>query len=526
MLGSPKELVGAAVSLGALDVGSLSKGELQLVKGAEEVRLSPTARARLRRSVRDGGDPLGDAFCELFGPDERRPNGATYTPPDVVESMLAWAAEEGTPARVVDPGAGSGRFTLVAGRHFPKAELIAVEQDPLAALIARANFALADLGDRARVEVADYRQLTLDEPDGWTLFAGNPPYVRHHNIDSGWKEWLAATAAEHGHQASRLAGLHVHFFLATLEKARPGDRGVFITAAEWLDVNYGSLVREMLLDGLGGRALHVLEPDLHVFEDAATTAAITCFEVGAQPSSLRLRRVRRIEDLNPLTGGQLVRRERLAEAIRWTPLTRAAKPVPEGFIELGELCRVHRGAVTGANRVWVIDAAGAELPRTVLFPTVTRARELFSAGEELASSRTLRRVVDLPQDLDRFEGEERKQIDRFLRRARRQGAHEGYVARHRRAWWSVGLRDAAPLLTTYMARRVPAIVRNSADARHINIAHGIYPRQEISAEQLDLIAEAIRSRICVGDGRTYAGGLTKFEPRELERILVPDVLAD
>jgi adenine-specific DNA-methyltransferase len=24
------------------------------------------------------------------------------------------------------------------------------------------------------------------------------------------------------------------------------------------------------------------------------------------------------------------------------------------------------------------------------------------------------------------------------------------------------------------------------------------------------------------EGRTYAGGLTKFEPREMERLLVPD----
>jgi hypothetical protein len=32
----------------------------------------------------------------------------------------------------------------------------------------------------------------------------------------------------------------------------------------------------------------------------------------------------------------------------------------------------------------------------------------------------------------------------------------------------------------------------------------------------------------MNDGRTYAGGLTKFEPREMERLLVPrpELLAD
>ena len=75
-----------------------------------------------------------------------------------------------------------------------------------------------------------------------------------------------------------------------------------------------------------------------------------------------------------------------------------------------------------------------------------------------------------------------------------------------------------------MARRPPAIVRNLAAARHINIAHGFYPREALSRSALDRLAEAVRSTIHVGQGRTYAGGLTKFEPREFERILIPNVL--
>ncbi|MCC7542806.1 MAG: hypothetical protein IT379_41710 [Deltaproteobacteria bacterium] len=32
--------------------------------------------------------------------------------------------------------------------------------------------------------------------------------------------------------------------------ARPGDHGAYVTAAEWLDVNYGRLVRELPTSGL------------------------------------------------------------------------------------------------------------------------------------------------------------------------------------------------------------------------------------------------------------------------------------
>jgi hypothetical protein len=78
-------------------------------------------------------------------------------------------------------------------------------------------------------------------------------------------------------------------------------------------------------------------------------------------------------------------------------------------------------------------------------------------------------------------------------------------------------------LTTYMARRPPAIVRNLAAARHINVAHGLYPRQPVAGQVLDRLAAVLRGSVHVRHGRTYAGGLTKFEPGEMERLLIPDV---
>ena len=97
------------------------------------------------------------------------------------------------------------------------------------------------------------------------------------------------------------------------------------------------------------------------------------------------------------------------------------------------------------------------------------------------------------------------------------------MAVNRRAWWSVGLREPAPILATYMARRPPAFVLNRAGARHINIAHGLYPRQRLSQKILSALVEYLAVATHVSDGRTYAGGLTKFEPREMERLLVPQI---
>jgi hypothetical protein len=286
-------------------------------------------------------------------------------------------------------------------------------------------------------------------------------------------------------------------------------------------VNYGALVRALLLDQLGGKSVTVIEPTAAPFPDAATTAAITTFEIAVKPSSIFFRRVEKLGELDAPGAGRNVSRDRLALEARWSHLTRAFERPPEGYVELGELCRVHRGAVTGANGVWIAGEHSDGLPASVLFPTVTKAREVLDADGLLDSAERLRRVIDLPVDLDELDATERRAVLKFLKVAKSMGANRGYIARHRKAWWSVGLRAAAPIISTYMARRPPAFVINQADARHINVAHGLYPRDVLSDAQKRALVRYLQSNISQRSGRTYAGGLTKFEPREMERVIVP-----
>jgi hypothetical protein len=72
-----------------------------------------------------------------------------------------------------------------------------------------------------------------------------------------------------------------------------------------------------------------------------------------------------------------------------------------------------------------------------------------------------------------------------------------------------------------MARRPPQFTLNNCQARHINIAHGLYPREDLSVEKLASLVDWLNENITTGSGRTYAGGLTKFEPKEIERLHIP-----
>ena len=522
-LSTTQQLAAAAWAIakhGAL--AELSESETSLLRGIGPLDTDLCAEELIER-VSEGADPLGEAFTRIRPAEHRRLLGATYTPCEIVSSMVAWVAERGQPSRIVDPGTGSARFLLAAGRACPRASLVGVEIDPLAALVARANLTAAGFDGRSRIVVGDYRTVALGDCGGTTAYLGNPPYVRHHQIEQAGKRWLAQSAARLGLSANGLAGLHVHFLVATALHARPGDIGSFVTSAEWLDVNYGRLLRELVVAQLGGVSIHVIDPEANPFSDAATTAAVTCFEVGTATPEIRMQRVPDATALGTLADGRRLPRRRLRAASRWTPLLNNTPKPPAGYVELGELCRVHRGAVTGANKTWVTDASNPALPKSVLFPAITRARELIDAPDgALSTALGLLAVIDLPADLDVFDAADRARIDRFLRSARHRGVQAGYVARHRSPWWSVRLREPAPILATYMARRPPVFVRNTAAVRHINVAHGIYPRDPLSEPTLDALAAALCAAAPTAVGRTYAGGLIKFEPSEMARIHVPD----
>ena len=128
-------LVSSCVALG-LDLERLTDRERELVREAPPAEVDAS---QLRKVILEGGDPLGDMFSALRPSAERRLEGQTFTPFEIVESMVAWAAKKAVPSRVVDPGTGSGRFIIRALRECPRAEGIAIDTDPIALLIARAN---------------------------------------------------------------------------------------------------------------------------------------------------------------------------------------------------------------------------------------------------------------------------------------------------------------------------------------------------------------------------------------------------
>lgn len=477
----------------------------------------------VRAGIVDSTDPLGAAYCAIRTPQQRRGAGQTFTPVEAVLGMFGWASAHGEFARIVDPGAGTGRYVLHGLRQNAKATGVASEMDPLVALLLRANATALGLVERLDIRIGDYRALELEPIEGRTLFIGNPPYVRHHDIAPAWKEWYSDSLKRLGHASSKLAGLHLHFFVKTLALARSGDLGCFITAAEWLDVNYGQSMRDMLTNGLGGKAVFVVAPEIPVFSDAMVSACITCFAPGSEDADIAFKAIDQADDLLELSGGHLADKTAARAQRNWSVLVRNQDIIRnEGHVDLGELFKVSRGQVTGKNSVWVARDNRFGLPDEYLVPTITDAADIIHAGGKINDVAALRRVIALPAAFDELERDKFLAIQEFLAWARSEQAHKGWIAEHRSPWWRVNMSKPAPqIVVTYMGRRPPVFAVNTAGARIINVAHGLYPKVQLPEKSVEQLVAWLNVNVRRDAGRVYAGGLTKFEPGEVARLRVP-----
>jgi hypothetical protein len=476
-------------------------------------------------------DEIEGSYLSIIAPSDLRRRGVTFTPQWIVDLMLELLACECPPAvTVIDAGAGAGRFSLAVAKALPRARVLAIESNPELALNLVNLIRTSSLAQRISVRVDDFLEAPLpaDRP---RIFIGNPPYVRHHTLRCDRKSWLAGAGATLGKAFSKLAGLHAYFLARCLIEAKSGDRLLMILPSEWMETRYGVDLKAAILERAGPIGLYVFPPGTEVFDRAMTTSVILDVKFNGQPWTLSAALIDPVakrlgSDLKPirLPGDAPERTNWLHAAWSATGCEEHDSRDLRGTVELGELFRVHRGQATGMNSIWVAGPQTESLiPARCLFPCVTDAKEILSLKNGvLKSPLALKRVIDLPADLDELSGQDRDRVARFLKIARHAGAADTYIARHRSPWWRVGLREAPAIVMSYMARQSPKFAVNGCYARLLNIAHGLYPKVQLSKAQLRGIVDWLNNTPLGRVGRTYAGGLIKVEPGDALRIRVPD----
>ena len=365
---------------------------------------------------------------------------------EMLESAHDLTCERTDGLRFMDPAFGTGSFYSALLRVYRRESIAAAygyEIDPHYGVPSSRLWEPSGL----RLELSDFTGCRPDSNgrERVDLLVCNPPYVRHHHIERSMKLRLGREAAEQlGIRVSGLAGLYVFFMLLSHKWLRPDSLSIWLIPSEFMDVNYGSALKEYLLNYVDLIRIHRFDPSEAQFEDALVSSAVVWFRnrrpvPGSTPEftlggSLAQPRLRR-----------RLPRDELRRESKWTRFPEAGTASEVNGVTLRDFFTnqardshrsqpvLHHGRTSGPR---VLDPATFS-PTCTAEPPVRRGRRCRHRSETVCRSSngpclSWTAVCRLKSS----SGREPETAD-YVKRGESEGVNEGYLASRRDPWYSL-----------------------------------------------------------------------------------------
>ncbi len=484
-------------------------------------------------------------------PSERNALGQFATPSILALEMAKyvkglWKGRKDK-VRFLDPAIGTGAFYSALLRVVSSSLLWSAEGVEIDPEFAKAAVVLWE-GTGLSITVGDFTKLprpaSRRRPN---LVLTNPPYVRHHHMSATEKLRLQSEVAKRcGYVASGLSGLYVYFLLFAHDWLDDDGIGMWLIPSEFMDVNYGSVVRRYLTERVTLLHVHRYDPKAVQFSDALVTSAIVVFKK-TQPLPDHSVRFSHGGSLLAPTEERFVRLSDIRGGHRWNgmSLMTGSYARHERVVILSDLFSIKRGIATGFNEFFIIPRRIAEergLPKEFLTPILPSPRliqdPVIESGEDGHPILDDQRVL---VDCGISEEQVKRSYPRlweYLCHGEAEGIRERYLVAQREPWYSQEQRPPAPFLCTYMGRGVSGgkpfrFFWNRSRATAPNVYLMLYPRGELqrfleehpgSEKVVFDLLQSMDPRELVKYGRVYGGGLHKLEPKELGRVPAQQLL--
>lgn len=475
---------------------------------------------------------------------ERNRLGQFATPAKLALDILQYAKEltgDQSEIRFLDPAFGTGSFYSALIQTFPS-EIIAkasgFEIDPLYGEPASYLWGSAPLD--LRIEDFTQAELPTNEESRFNLIICNPPYVRHHHIANGEKNRLQSkTDHVFGGRVSGLAGLYCYFIGLSHYWMSYGGIAGWLIPSEFMDVNYGRLIKRYLLNEVTLLRVHRFDPNDIQFDDALVSSAVVWF-----------RNVKKSEGndivftyggtLNEPSIAKILPREVLTSESKWTRFPTSGIRRSHSGSTLGDYFTIKRGLATGNNKFFILhkdEIVERNLPLQFFRPILPSPRYLpqlevraDDKGLPLIERRLFLLDCPLPENEIQLKY---PHLWKYLREGIEKGVNERYLSRHRSPWYSQEKRPPSRFICTYIGRtdtrnkRPFRFILNNSRATVSNSYLIMYPKPELAhllendpglVRQVWEALNRIAPKSMIDEGRVYGGGLYKLEPKELSRV--------
>lgn len=473
-------------------------------------------------------------WCER---ERLRDKGQFWTPSWVSEAMVAYVAEN--TELIFDPATGRGAFFEALKKIGFSKNIIFFGTDIDKEVLSDNIYD----DPSCIIEVRDF--IKNPPQRKFKAIVANPPYIRHHRIDEKTKQFLKLLCAKiTGFIIDGRAGYHIYFLLQALNLLEDKGKLAFIMPADTCEGTFANKLWNWITENYCLECVVTFDEKATPFPNVDTNAVIFFIKKDKPKKEIFWVRANQAysDDLFNFVASRfkhtvfetiLVLKRDIKELLT-TGLSRPQQNLNGFKYHLSDFATVMRGIATGANEFFFLTRNHAEelqIPAEYLKIAVGRTKDITGNVVTQEDILTLEKISrpTLLLSIDQSEENLPPKVIDYLKHGVMLGLPERPLIKQRKPWFRMEKREIPELLFAYLGRRNTRFIKNDAYVLPLTGFLCVYPicKDDKFVNNLWEVLnhpDTLKNLQLVG--KSYGAGALKVEPRNLERLPIPEYLVD
>ncbi|MEZ4876859.1 MAG: Eco57I restriction-modification methylase domain-containing protein [Flavobacterium sp.] len=475
-------------------------------------------------------------YSKSISLEHRKKFAQFFTPIPIANTMSNWILGNKKTKTVLEPAFGLGVFSRAILSQKKEINIKGFEVDET--ILAKAKQYFEDT-ENINLLLQDY--MYNDWKNKYDGIICNPPYFKFHDYDN--KNILKEIETNLKCKLNGFTNLYTLFLLKSIHQLSKNGRCAYIIPSEFLNSDYGKLVKTYLIKSKTLRHIIVIDFEESVFDDALTTASIILCANDNLTDKVQFSNIQSLQDLskideiinkypNFIETEQTYNFSDLNPEIKWKAYYQKQNSIKfKNLVPFSTYAKVVRGIATGSNEYFTFNLSKVKeysIDDQNLLPCICSAKD---AKKPFFTTQDFEELKKNDKSVFLFNAQNLtdKNIRLYIQKGENEEVNKRFLTASRTPWYSLENRKPAPIWVSVFNRSGLRFIRNEANISNLTSYHCIYPKQTSLFSEIDIdllfayLLTDTAKQIFEDNSRQYGNGLQKFEPNDLNKGMMLDL---
>lgn len=475
-------------------------------------------------------------YSKSISLEHRKKFAQFFTPFSIANAMAKWILGNKQLKTVLEPAFGLGVFSRAILSQNREINIKGFEVDETIFGNAKEYF---DDFENVNLLLQDY--MYNDWKNKYDGIICNPPYFKFHDYDN--KNILKEIETNLKCKLNGFTNLYTLFLLKSIYQLSENGRCAYIIPSEFLNSDYGKLVKNYLLKSKILRHIIVIDFEENVFDDALTTASIVFCANDNLTDKVQFTNVKSVKDLNKINdliidypnfsyANQIYSFSELNPEIKWKTYYQKQNSIKfKNLVPFSTYAKVVRGIATGSNEYFTFNISKAKkynIDEQYLLPCICSAKDVKTSFFTIDNFEKLKQNDKLVFLFNAHNLNDANVVS-YIQKGENEGIDKKYLTASKKIWYRLENRLPAPIWVSVFNRTGLKFIRNEANISNLTSYHCVYLNDSSLFPKIDsdllfayLLTDTAKL-IFSDNSREYGNGLQKFEPNDLNKAMMLDL---